>query len=55
MTPFWWAGERMLPLVSVPMAAGASRAATAAPLPELLPPVSAPTRQGLTVCPPREE
>jgi len=43
------------PLVARLRAAGASRAATAAPLPALLPPVSAPTRQGLTVCPPREE
>ena len=53
--PFWCAGLTMLPLVSVPMAAAHRRAATATPLPLLLPPVSSTGLQGFTVAPPSEE
>src|SRR5690348_6435681 len=46
------AGQEIEPSVSVPIANGASRAATAAPLPELEPPAERLSAYGLRVRPP---
>src|SRR5512141_3158737 len=51
VTPQKEAGWRTLPPVSVPRAAGARRAATAAALPPLEPPGTRPTSQGVAVGP----
>ena len=51
VTPVKAAGSRIEPPVSVAVAAGAMRAATAAELPPELPPGTAPRSQGLSTLP----